>query len=151
MYCRFNPVSPFIRRKVPSKLSNITGLLLILLVQWSEYARRTWSILWLLITPWFLVSFLQQPWHMHVRLTAPCFTKLSESSLCQKMVDNMILYIYIYLKISTPRIKSFRKISFDIGKLPFEKIHFKMSTAKWRPFCSALSASCKTFFLYRTS
>ena len=34
----------------------------------------------------------------------------------------------------------FIEISIDIHTFPFKKIHFKMSSGKWRPFCLGLNA-----------
>ena len=38
---------------------------------------------------------------------------------------------------------NFNEISIEIHTFSFKKMHFKMSSAKWRPFCVGLILSCR--------
>ena len=76
------------------------------------------------------------------RVTHICVSKLtiigSDNGLSPGR-RQAIIWTYVGILLIRPLGKNFNEIIIEIHTFSFKKIHFKMSSGKWRPFCLGLN------------
>ena len=99
---------------------------------------------WLNIFQWILLIHLGQVTHICVSKQ----TSIGSDNGLSPGWRQAIIWTNARILLIGPLGTNLREISIEIHKLSFKKMHLKMSSGKWHPFCLGLNELKELFFLY---